>query len=296
MVSVSKLKSVIEHIALTAHKKIYAAFPLLWQKWRTLDELIYILKIPYNATISLQRRDFTLSDTFGIWIGVKLHLKKVVDAKISKTKLDITMLNKLDSRNECIFEHPAMKAAIYLDPRYRRVVTQSQTSVDAAKVFLLSLHRRLEFLKNRSANEIATETDLSGDLNDSFGIEFDREAAMNEFLGHTSQNIKSQSCSDFEAELDLFDPPVMGINDSVLEFWTNNNTDVMLRDVALAVYAIPPTETEVERDFSALKFIFSDLRSGLSNKTLENILCIHLNKDIYLTVNEREINKLQKPV
>lgn len=75
----ANLQPVIEHIAVKAGKiKKYAEFPLILQMWRTLKEIIYILKIPYEAMISLQSRKLTLSDTFGKWLEVKLHLKKVL--------------------------------------------------------------------------------------------------------------------------------------------------------------------------------------------------------------------------
>lgn len=198
-----------------------------------------------------------------------------------------------------------MKAAIYLDPRFRRNMTESEENEHEAKKFLISLHKRLHYFKSSNSDEpieVSTLTiDLSDDSNDSFGIAFDPQVAFNEFL-HTNQtgsSLKSNTLQneysrvDFEQLLTDFDPDAMPIKNSVIEFWSNQPAND-LRDVALALYAIPPTETEVERDFSALKFIFSDLRSGLSDKTLEDILCIHLNKKMYLAVNDKNIKEFKK--
>lgn len=48
---------------------------LLLKKWPVLAEFVYILGIPYRATIALQSRELTLSDVFGIWLKMELHLK-----------------------------------------------------------------------------------------------------------------------------------------------------------------------------------------------------------------------------
>lgn len=301
LASVLDSQEVIEKIALLKDKK-YAEFPLLCRKWRTLKELSYILKIPYDATISLQKRNLTLSDTYRHWIEMKLHLQQVIATKKSKTKLDVSLMQKLDNRHDDIFDHPAMKAALYLDPRFRNTITRSEENENDAKEFLISLHKRLHCFKSQNSDEpIEVSTvanDLSGDSDDSFGITFDPQAAFNEFLGHTNQtglgSLQNEHwIDDFEQLLNDFDPDVIPIKNSVIEFWLNQPAND-LRDIALALYAIPPTETEVERDFSALKFIFSDLRSGLLDETLEDILCIHLNKNMYLAVNDKKIQELKK--
>ncbi|XP_055306894.1 uncharacterized protein LOC129571157, partial [Sitodiplosis mosellana] len=70
-------QQIIEHIAMVAGmKRKYREFPLLLNSWRVLKEVIYILKIPYEAMLCLQSRKLTLSDTFGKWLEVKLHMQK----------------------------------------------------------------------------------------------------------------------------------------------------------------------------------------------------------------------------
>lgn len=296
LVEVINSQEVIEHIVLTTNKKKYAEFPLLLQKWRTLKEITYILKIPYNATIALQKRKLTLSDTFGIFLEVKLHLKQVIQAKVSQVGLDLKLLAGLNNRYDAIFDHPAMKAAVYLDPRYRSAIIQNRELVHTAKEFVVQIQQRLNYLKNQNpptndANEV------SGDSNDSIGLRFDAQTAVNEYLGQNiDQNIDLDGMSDFEVALDSFNPPSLAIKESILEFWHKSDDYDSLRGVANAIFAIPPTETEVERDFSHLKFIFSDLRSSLSKRTLEDILCIHLNKEIYLKVNQKELEKLEQTI
>lgn len=53
-----------------------------------------------------------------------------------------------------------------------------------------------------------------------------------------------------------------------------------LYSVAMVILAIPSTQVTVERAFSALAIVLSDLRTGLGEDTLANILLIKLNADI----------------
>jgi hypothetical protein len=63
-----------------------------------------------------------------------------------------------------------------------------------------------------------------------------------------------------------------------LQFWENNIYKfTMLSAVANAVMAVPATQVTVERAFSALKYIYSDLRANLKEDLLEDILIIKIN-------------------
>lgn len=54
-----------------------------------------------------------------------------------------------------------------------------------------------------------------------------------------------------------------------------------LYDVATVVLSGPSSQVSVERAFSALALILSDLRTGLSEEALQDTLLIKLNKDIF---------------
>lgn len=271
-----------------------------------MKEFVYILKIAYDATISLQKRDLTLSDTYKHWCEMKLHLRKIIRNDKFRTKLHSLLMENLEKRHNDLFDHPAMRAALFLDPRFRSAITTRDENEEDAKEFLISLHKRLHYFKNRNLNDpndaFTVADDLSAESDDSFNIQFDAQAEFDELLHpglhHTNQvdplSLQNECLSgNFEQLLTDFDPDVMPIKNSVIEFWSKQ-PDNDLRDVALALYAIPPTEVEVERDFSALKIIFSDHRSGLTDQTLEDILCIHLNKKMYIAVNDKQIAELKK--
>lgn len=291
----SGCRNFIEYVAQTAKNNEYVEFSLLITKWRVVKELIYILGIPYKATIALQDRKPTLSDTFGIWLDVKLHLQKVIDSKISKTALDAKLLDAFNNRYDAIFNNPIMKSAIYLDPRFRKEIIRNENATEIAKNTIIDIKNRLQFL-NRDESLITHETsknsaNLSSD--DSFGVNFDSQSAMNSYLDN--QQITDLNHIDyFEAVLNDFDPPSLNFNESIIEYWNSDNGYDVLRDVALAILSVPPTEVQVERDFSKLKFILSDLRATLSTKNLQDILTTNLNQDAYNQVNAKQLEELKK--
>lgn len=65
---------------------------------------------------------------------------------------------------------------------------------------------------------------------------------------------------------------------SDLQFWQNNKYNYPeLYVLSQIVFAAPATQVSVERLFSALRFIFSRLRSRLSGNIINDILIIRMN-------------------
>lgn len=54
-----------------------------------------------------------------------------------------------------------------------------------------------------------------------------------------------------------------------------------LYEVAMAILSGPSSQVSVERAFSALALVLSDLRTGLSDESLQDILMIKLNKEVF---------------
>lgn len=290
----TNLRGVIECVAGKSTQKRYVEFPLLLEKWQELKDLVRVLSIPYNATIELQKQNLTLSDTYGIWLEIKIRLQRTIGNGTSNTGLASTLLEKFIDRYDMIFANPAMKAAIYLDPRYRLSIIDDQLFVNDAKEFIADMHRRLSYLKSIGNDTDSRTTNNNSD--DDFD-NFDVQSEMNRYWQSQSQSQEtattSNHSSDFDAALDTFNPPQMFIKQSIIEYWESDRCETELREVAMAIFAIPPTETQVERNFSDLKQILSDRRYNLSQETLENILTIHLNKDLYLNVIEKQVHDIK---
>lgn len=69
---------------------------------------------------------------------------------------------------------------------------------------------------------------------------------------------------------------------NTIDFWARNkSTFKEVYELAKIVNAVPVTQVTVERAFSSLAFILTALRNSLHAETLENILIIRLNKEIF---------------
>lgn len=123
-------------------------FKIILYKWKTLKELILVLKIPHDATIALQNANLTLSDVFGIWTKMKLHLRAFCKKESYKTKLSQNLVDCLEGRYDTIFNNPIMECCLFLDPRFRSVILKNREAVERVKANFLELHRRLLGMKN----------------------------------------------------------------------------------------------------------------------------------------------------
>lgn len=98
---------------------------------------------------------------------------------------------------------------------------------------------------------------------------------------------------DIGEAIDLFQPEFMPVDKSVLEYWETQK-QTPLYDLAMAVYSIPPTQVQIERDFSSLGHIFTERRYRLSQERLEQILLIYFNKDLFYVVKNEELSNILK--
>lgn len=76
-----------------------------------------------------------------------------------------------------------------------------------------------------------------------------------------SQNVDDDV--DIEHELTMFEPDEMAPKQDIISYWSlQKNKHKHLYELAKAIYSIPPTEVDIERDFSLLNFVFTNRREG----------------------------------
>lgn len=90
MVDVMQCKNALEYLAETKNVEV---IKLLRKKWAEFKDLITILQFPYKATIALQKRDLTLSDTFGIWLKIRVILHGSNMRQLHKTDIAECLLS-----------------------------------------------------------------------------------------------------------------------------------------------------------------------------------------------------------
>lgn len=276
-------------------------FELLQSMWMSLKEIVYVLRILYETTIAFQSQKLTLSDVYGRWIITQLHLKQCSTKKSYKTGLAQHLYDALAERKEKIFKNPLMEAAIFLDPRFHIEISKDEAKSLRAKETLLKLHRRMNILETVDNNE---SIQLSTEVSENLSFDFNPDVAMAHHLGinrtiDTNTNLNtidqtSMHSSDIESIIDAFQPELKPLSASVFQYWLSAEKEHKeLYKLALAIFSVPPTEVQIERDFSSLKFVFSERRCSISNDRLEDIMLIHLNKDLFDLVNQEDIEAIR---
>ncbi|XP_031621984.1 uncharacterized protein LOC116340010 [Contarinia nasturtii] len=277
-------KNIIEHFANANNLKL---FQLLLQKWSILKELVIVLQIPYDVTIAFQNKRLTLSDVYGKWLAMQLHLEACNKKKSFKTDLAKHLLNAAKIRNEKIFSNPLMDSALYLDPRFQCEVTKCAEKTAKAKETLLNIWNRHQLLRE----DVSIHNETSVASAESLIFDFDVDEAITSHYGiHQNENeqiVPSLNISDL---IDQFQPEIMSPSQSVLNFWEAEKTkNPELYILASIIFSVPPTEVQIERDFSSLDFVFTKRRGNLCQQRLEDIFIIHLNKDLFELVANQEI-------
>lgn len=261
----------------------------------------YLLNIPYGATISLQKRDLTLSDTYGIWVRMELHLEACSKNKATfkHTSLAQKLYDSITGRRGKIYSNPYMICALYLDPRYRQQVINDPELRADAKEKLNKLWRRINGLTNANLTQVDKSLDST---NSSIDFSFNEQAALENMMRsnlntESVESAVSNQQNDIELLIDLFDPEPISLNNSILKYWENvKTTHPQLYKLASIVFAIPPTETQIERDFSKLNYVFNDRRCALQKERLEDIMLLNLNPELFKSVEEDELNELEAQI
>lgn len=196
-----------------------------------------------------------------------------------------TAIYALKNRNENIFKNPFMLCALYLDPRFRNAVISCPEKRDEAQKTLAKIWHRINETNASSSNDSTVE-----EINDSSDLSFDDfDESQAVYQLHNPTTTNDQRPTDIEIKIQSFQPDPTTFT-SILQYWESmKETEPELYKLAMVVFAIPPTEVQIERDFSNLKWIFSERRYNLSQARLEAILLLHLNKDLFYKVNDKQI-------
>lgn len=260
---------------------------MMIRKWISLEELVLVLEKPYDATISLQNPRLTLSDVYGIWSMMTIYLEACAANRAYKTQLSQKLLQGLEAKKYMIFDNPEMDCCLFLDPRFRHIISRDQEKCEQTKEKIIHLWEQLETLQSNMPTQ---------DEPNSLHFAFDARAELNKLMGAGCsgtqfQPIDQQLC--IEDELDIFQPEFLSSEKSVLEFWENQKKSTLYK-VAVAQYSIPPTQVKVEQNFSSVGYVFSERRFRLSQELLEAILLIHLNDELFKIVKKELIQEISK--
>lgn len=210
--------------------------------------------------------------------------------KRNTTNLAKHLVAMLDKRKPDLFQNPAIISALALDPRFCNELDDDQKNTAVEN--LTNLWKRLVPQDTPSIESIT--------LNDSEeSSDEDITMANTTILSNFMKRKEGRVCADsrpfdIRGAITSFMEEKHEISDgTILDFWIQKkNKCPELYMLAEVILAISPTQAVVERSFSTLSYIFNTLRNRLSDKMIDDILIISLNKDLFYAVNEQELNSL----
>lgn len=257
-------------------------------EWSEVENIVQILQWPYKLTQKLQAENLTLPDVYGHWTAMELKLRKETHL------LARILLEHLVPRRKAVLDNSAMVAAVYLDPRYNRLLDMDKRN--EAATFLIHLSTRIAAKKNQNVGDVI-EVNEQDSANENEHHDFQRyvssiQGVDEDLLALVQLNDERMSTrpestkQTFESQLEIFfkEETFAKVQNAkgILEYWTGAarfEYDA-LYEVALLLLSVPATQVSVERAFSTLRFILNDYRSSLRDDSLENILFVKLNFDM----------------
>lgn len=239
-------------------------------EWNEIEKVLLILQPFHEYTHKLQNQSCSLSDFFGFWTMIKLKLNRQENQDLSRN-----ILIQMSRYQTLLFDNPVMASAIYLDPRFQRALTVNQKIL--AVHFLSGLHIKL--------NRMDTNTQNEHHQNNSNNLECDSDDELDNYLNSMNSSARisiDNNITGIERKLKDFDGTRMSLQCKVLDYW-NEHKEVHpeMYKLSCVIFAVPATQSSVERAFSAFALILTSRRTPLSDKNLQNILLIRLNRDIY---------------
>lgn len=245
--------------------------------WEKIAEIVYTLEFPYLATKEIERRDFCYTDVY-LW-SRRVHLKlDEIIADDPRFNFAATLKQKLSERQMNLLETPIFIAALFLDPRFKNTLSNSQK--DAAIETLKNLYVQIKQTPPAAPNPSLNRIDqlLEAEL----------------FTNIQNQQSESHLRAELTMAISAYIPvQARSIKPDALNFWKENkNVHPKLYELAKIVFAIASSIAESERSFSGFAYIYNMKRMNLKPINVTNILMIRLNKDLFYQLRETKIREI----
>jgi bifunctional polynucleotide phosphatase/kinase len=252
-------------------------------EWSFLTKFIEIFEPLEATTRKFQTQNLLISDFYGIWLESKLQISSI------NSSLAKSLEKSMAEREKDLFTTDLMNAALYLDPRYRIILEGDQERIKSAIDFLQNVHRRLsQFHPERPKQEPNPEIEQQPCHSKTGQSSF-----LSKFLEQRRSQLYNIQPANEEYERTIFDQIASfkeitaNLNFNVLNFWEEKKTTQPdLYSLAMTVFSVPMTQVTVERLFSALKLVLSDLRNSLKKDNVLNVLNVKMNYDIIVQQNK----------
>lgn len=258
--------------------------------WENVQQIIKTLE-PFNKySKKLQSETVTLSDFYGYWTLLRIKVSK------SDDQLSQQLLIQMNDYHEVLMENPTLIATVYLDPRYQRGLGNRK---QLAVKFLADVYEKITQIDATDNAPTAIETEENS-KNDGDGSYEELDEYLNACnsaydMARTFPSNTQNAKQTITKILNDFNGAELPLTASILEYWKEkSNTYPELYKLVSVMMAIPPTQTSVERAFSALAIVITSHRTKLGDECLQNILLVRLNHDLLTNNNLQTMNDIDK--
>lgn len=233
-----------------------------------------------DATIRIQREDLTIGDFYGAWLKCRNRIDSLDSTFAGK------LLSNMKIREKKLLNNTVFLSVILLDPRFAFLLTDKETAIacescDHLKKLYFEM-KKLEEKSKGSNNKVIVDTESAEESVDDF-----EKMLQNEQTKMISQEQSTLSSTQSTLNISLIlneyiENVVKGkrlpYSTSILDYWKSQKYEKLeLYKLSQILMAVPATQVSVERLFSNLSFIYSPLRSKLSENILESIILIRSN-------------------
>lgn len=253
-------------------------------QWKEVEELEVLLRHPYIATKVMQANGLTPGVFFKEWKNIIFRLSKIPSSTIADG-----IKNAMLCREKHLLDNDILLAGIYVDPMVRSILTEEQ--INRAKNALFELTVRMKGLRvgnETTAGSFDQSThELSSTLSDTVESEDDFEKYLNEQeeikRPRLGPNIVDEGDSISKFKNEFYD--ALKTVEKIDRAYNLNvkmaiqRYPEIIKDSALTVTALPPTQVSVERLFSALKILKTDLRASTNADLIEAMLFLRINSN-----------------
>lgn len=235
------------------------------QDWEECVELVNILKLPYVATLRMQKEKYVPADFYGDWINLKLQLEKMPHVVVARN-----LLKNMIKRENGLINAPCVLASVFIDPKFKILLSDQQAAVAIDHLTKIRSHLKIDGPSGMSTHMDKNESN-----------------SLSELSLFIKKQKMVQAPRDSNLPADIFFrsiynmPHIDDLNLDPIKHWAYLKTnEPELYKIICTVNAAAPTQVSVERVFSGLSFVLSACRTRLSDALLDSILISRLNKSL----------------
>ncbi|XP_021699638.1 uncharacterized protein LOC110676371 [Aedes aegypti] len=223
----------------------------------------------------MQAEHVSLPDFYMLWLRAISEVRKVTGNQFVPG-----LLTSLNTRLSTLRGSRAFKMALFLDPRFNYRGSKFFSPEEKMEImgYINETWQRIRQLQSPASTSSTRNESLSeSERNDDF------DEYLTEMYGGSVNTDGEPSETKFLQQLQSLDlEPRQNSNYNVWDHWLRRKTThPELYAVAMVVLSTPSNQVSVERAFSVLGLVLSNLRTKLAEDTLTNILLVKLNKALF---------------